>query len=370
MVDGRLVSLDILDTAGQEEYSALHENWYKVPDVLVIVCCVNESHTFEQAQIHYEKFKRARPNEQCPVVLVVNKCDLIDEIDLIPKAKEWANDEGIPCIKTCAKSKEKVDEVFFTAIREIWKKKKLKSKRLVKKMKIKLPQTQCNWSWCDCSCPSLSKWYDVLRYESEKQDQNMEKDKIQFFKANEPPSSDHIPSPIYSLKNFRVKRIFNSRRFIMAIICGLFLPIIIILQTVAFLMYSEFREAEYYPKYYAYEDIHSSIFYDFLGIVIGRKPGQDPETVKDRKWFLRQTMSQKLKRVFVTIIISFISFICFYNVSQVNNERMRVSMMETVGPLLLFWIVWLLLSFWIAYEIELDPPLPSALRLRYALSIQ
>eukprot|EP01084_Bolivina_argentea_P027434 51000_1 len=57
--------------------------------------------------------------------------------------------------------------------------------------------------------------------------------------------------------------------------------------------------------------------------------------------------------------------ICYHNILQIRNEELRVSMMESSGPFVLFWILWLLLSFWIAYEPELQPKLPAnILRLR------
>eukprot|EP01084_Bolivina_argentea_P191759 329356_1 len=57
--------------------------------------------------------------------------------------------------------------------------------------------------------------------------------------------------------------------------------------------------------------------------------------------------------------------ICYYNIWQTKHEKLRVSMMESSGPFILFWILWLLLSCWIAYESKLQPELPkNTLRLR------
>ena len=374
-MDDKCVLMDILDTAGQEEYSLLYDQWHREAQVLVIVYSVTNTTTFEEAKIHRGKIEESRRDEYpdgFPIVLVGNKCDLEDQrkvsteegVDLVG---EWGPNAVF--METSAKQKINIDDLFQTAVRTLLAANDRRSNETAKELKrsLPIPNVSLSCKCCDCSCFSLSDWYHALRYETVKEESNMEKDKIKFHRNDKPPRPDIIPAPIYSLKNFRVKRIFNWTRFIVAIICGAFLPIIIILQTIAFLMYSEFKEATYYPKFYAYEDIHASIFYDFLGIVIGRKPGQDPETVKDRKWFLRQTRLQKLKRVLATFIITLISLICFYNITQVNNKKLKVSMMETIGPFLLFWIVWLLLSLWIAYEIKLDPKLPSPLRLRYVL---
>ena len=38
--------------------------------------------------------------------------------------------------------------------------------------------------------------------------------------------------------------------------------------------------------------------------------------------------------------------------------------MESGRPFVLFWMIWLLLSCWIAYESKLEPSMPSTYRLR------
>ena len=92
---------------------------------------------------------------------------------------------------------------------------------------------------------------------------------------------------------------------------------------------------------------------------MGRKQGQDPETVRDRKWFLRQSGIQKLIRVILCILLGLAFTIMYYNVSQVQNQS--VSRQETAGPFVLFWSLWFLLSAWIAFEPTIYPPLPPLL---------
>ena len=177
---------------------------------------------------------------------------------------------------------------------------------------------------------------------------------------------DIIPNPILSLKNFRIARTFAWGRFFKAALHGIFVPIVVIFQTFAFLTYTEKKEPSFYPEDYPYDDIHYALLWDYLGMVVGRKPGQDPETIKDRKWFLRQTAGQKLKRILITIVICAVFLICLYNISQVGQASdVEVSLMESVGPFILFWIVWGLLSVWIGYEQKLKPHIPAPTRLRY-----
>jgi len=176
---------------------------------------------------------------------------------------------------------------------------------------------------------------------------------------------DEVFDPILSLRNWRIRRRFNFKRFIVSIICGICLPIVCFIQTLAFWLYIEGKNGGfYYPKQYKYDVIHYGILLDFLGVVIGRKPGQDPEITKDRKWFLRQTWWQKVARIISTIWISFLYVILFYNLSKAGDKKLRVSFMETYGPILLFSALWIMLSLWIGYDTNLKPRLPPLTRLR------
>eukprot|EP00484_Ammonia_sp_Unknown_P021578 CAMPEP_0197051952 /NCGR_PEP_ID=MMETSP1384-20130603/26507_1 /TAXON_ID=29189 /ORGANISM="Ammonia sp." /LENGTH=180 /DNA_ID=CAMNT_0042484581 /DNA_START=33 /DNA_END=572 /DNA_ORIENTATION=+ len=129
-------------------------------------------------------------------------------------------------------------------------------------------------------------------------------DNIKFYAVKEQPP-DAIQPPVLALKNFRIKRAFNLKRFFIALLSGLILPIIIWLQTLAFLLYSENKEPWYFPEEYDYDRNHYSILLDYLGLIVGRyRPGQDPESVRDRRWFLRQTATQKIVRVILSLFVS------------------------------------------------------------------
>ena len=98
------------------------------------------------------------------------------------------------------------------------------------------------------------------------------------------------------------------------------------------------RKPWYYPNNYEYDAVHHWILLDYLGLIVGRKQGQDPETVRDRKWFLRQSGIQKIIRVILCILLGLAFTIMYYNVSQVQNQS--VSRQETAGPFVLFWSLW------------------------------
>lgn len=48
-VEGREASLDILDTAGQEDYSVIHDQWIREGHAFLILFSLDEQSTFENA---------------------------------------------------------------------------------------------------------------------------------------------------------------------------------------------------------------------------------------------------------------------------------------------------------------------------------
>ena len=55
--------LDILDTAGQEEYSALRDQYTRDGDCFLLVFAVNNTQSFQEAESLYEFLKRVKDVE-------------------------------------------------------------------------------------------------------------------------------------------------------------------------------------------------------------------------------------------------------------------------------------------------------------------
>ena len=58
VINGKMAILDILDTAGQEEYSAMRETYYSGGDAFMIVYSVTDRDSFVQAQNLYKSIQR------------------------------------------------------------------------------------------------------------------------------------------------------------------------------------------------------------------------------------------------------------------------------------------------------------------------
>ncbi|TRY74516.1 hypothetical protein TCAL_00757, partial [Tigriopus californicus] len=126
VIDGETCLLDILDTAGQEEYSAMRDQYMRTGEGFLLVFAVNNAKSFEDISTYREQIKRVKDAEEVPMVLVGNKCDLPTRNVDMGQAKEVAKSYGIPFIETSAKTRMGVDDAFYTLVREIRKDKEKK----------------------------------------------------------------------------------------------------------------------------------------------------------------------------------------------------------------------------------------------------
>lgn len=119
VIDSETCLLDILDTAGQEEYSAMRDQYMRTGEGFLCVFAVNNINSFQEVNQYREQIKRVKDDEHVPMVLVGNKIDLphptVKNEDASNKAKEF----GIPYIETSAKTRQGVDDAFYTLVREI-----------------------------------------------------------------------------------------------------------------------------------------------------------------------------------------------------------------------------------------------------------
>lgn len=122
-IDGLPALLDILDTAGQEEFASMQDQWMREGKGFLLVYNINEKHSFEDLQILREKILRAKDVESVPLVIAGNKCDLRDpnsntqvtKAQGTALAKEW----GCKFFETSAKDKINNEECFYEVVRQI-----------------------------------------------------------------------------------------------------------------------------------------------------------------------------------------------------------------------------------------------------------
>ncbi|GMI03410.1 hypothetical protein TrVE_jg5901 [Triparma verrucosa] len=120
-IDDEPAILDILDTAGQEEYSSMQDQWMREGKGYLLVYSIADRSSFEEITVFKEKILRAKDMDKVPMILVGNKCDLDDadrEVQ-VNEGEELAEQLGCPFMETSAKEKINNEECFNQAVREI-----------------------------------------------------------------------------------------------------------------------------------------------------------------------------------------------------------------------------------------------------------
>ncbi|KAF9459965.1 24 kDa ras-like protein [Collybia nuda] len=120
MIDDEVALLDILDTAGQEEYEAMRESYMISGEGFLLVYSVASRTTFDEIRTFYQQILRVKDQDAVPMILVANKCDLEFERQVSRKeGRDLANLFGCQFIETSAKLRINVDEAFGDCVREI-----------------------------------------------------------------------------------------------------------------------------------------------------------------------------------------------------------------------------------------------------------
>ncbi|OQV21415.1 Ras-related protein O-RAL [Hypsibius exemplaris] len=119
-LDGKEVSVDILDTAGQEDYAAIRDNYFRTGEGFMCVFSLTDADSFTALEELKDQIFRVKSMVKIPLILVANKVDLeaqrkVSDTVLQEKAKLW----GVPYIETSARTKFNVDKAFFELLREI-----------------------------------------------------------------------------------------------------------------------------------------------------------------------------------------------------------------------------------------------------------
>ncbi|PVH13611.1 Ras-like protein 1 [Candidozyma duobushaemuli] len=119
-VDNEQVVLDILDTAGQEEYSAMREQYMRTGEGFLLVYAINSRNSIEELQTFYEQIQRVKDSDNVPVLIVGNKSDLeIERQVSYEEGAEFAKALNCPFLETSAKQRINVEEAFYGLVRSI-----------------------------------------------------------------------------------------------------------------------------------------------------------------------------------------------------------------------------------------------------------
>ena len=120
VVDDEPMMLDILDTAGQEDYSILRDQYIRTGQGFLIVYSITSAVTFKGVPDLRQKILGVKDEEEYPMILVGNKCDLEKERTVtVAEGQELAKSFSIPFFETSAKARINIEECFYELVREI-----------------------------------------------------------------------------------------------------------------------------------------------------------------------------------------------------------------------------------------------------------
>lgn len=77
--------LEVLDTAGQEEYIALPDQWIRDGEAFILVYSISSRSSFDRILRFYAQVMRVRESQMdsCPFIcLIGNKCDRVSEREI------------------------------------------------------------------------------------------------------------------------------------------------------------------------------------------------------------------------------------------------------------------------------------------------
>lgn len=115
-VDGSVSMLDILDTAGQEEFSGLTNSYMQSGDGFILVYSVDAMATLEQCQKIKDRICRIKGTENVPIVLVGNKIDLETREISTEQGQEKAAAMNCELVECSAKENINIQEIFVKLV--------------------------------------------------------------------------------------------------------------------------------------------------------------------------------------------------------------------------------------------------------------
>ena len=137
-VDGIQCLLEILDTAGTEQFTAMRDLYMKDGQGFVLVYSIIAKSTFADLKELRDQIVRVKDNDEFPTILVGNKCDLEGQrVVTKEESQELANKWNCSYMEASAKTSNNIQELFLDLIRQINKRQSPSAKTKKEKNRLK-----------------------------------------------------------------------------------------------------------------------------------------------------------------------------------------------------------------------------------------
>jgi len=123
-VDEKSYLLEILDTAGTEQFTAMRDLYMKNGQGFALVYSIVSDSTFHDLKAIRNHIMKVKDADSVPMVLVGNKCDLEDKrVIQKDQGRALAEDFGLNpdshFYESSAKNRTNVDEIFLDLVRQV-----------------------------------------------------------------------------------------------------------------------------------------------------------------------------------------------------------------------------------------------------------
>jgi small GTP-binding protein len=119
-VDGEQYMLEILDTAGTEQFTAMRDLYMKNGQGFVLVYSIIAASTFNDIPDLRDQILRVKDAQSVPMVLVGNKSDLQDQrVVTTDQGEKLAKQFNCTFLEASAKTKQNVEAIFYDLVRQI-----------------------------------------------------------------------------------------------------------------------------------------------------------------------------------------------------------------------------------------------------------
>lgn len=121
-IDGKFYLLDVLDTSGQEEYSAMRDQYMRTGEGFILAYSIINRQSFNEIIELRDRIIMNKEGKDIPIVLCGNKIDLYYKRQVLySEGVDLARNFGCPYYETSAKTCMNVNNLWFTVVREIMK---------------------------------------------------------------------------------------------------------------------------------------------------------------------------------------------------------------------------------------------------------
>ena len=116
---GQNITIRFEDTSGQERYRSLASNFIKNADGILLMYDITDMETFKAISRWIKSIKEIKGND-CPIILIGNKCDLEEERKVSKKEGEKkAEENGFLFIETSCKDNINIEKAVNTIVNKI-----------------------------------------------------------------------------------------------------------------------------------------------------------------------------------------------------------------------------------------------------------